>query len=346
MVDFAGWELPVWYTSLLEEHKAVRQSMGLFDVSHMGRIRVTGKDAGLLLNKVLTISANRLPTGYGQLCLLCLENGGILDDLWVNRIDDERYLLVWNAGNHEHKLAWLRRWARFNPEVVITDISQQTAMQAVQGPQASSLRILKDVSGLPRFGCVETSLGDINVFASRTGYTGEDGFEIITSNADSIPLWELFMKNGAKACGLGARDSLRLEAGMMLYGKDMYENANPFEAGLAWLVDMDKGDFIGKPALENIKLNGIERKLIAFEMSGREIARTGYTIVKSGREIGKVTSGGYAPTLGISIGLGYVPAEFSSIGPEIEIVIRGKPVTARIVNRRFYKGGLGETRGV
>ena len=339
MMDFAGWELPVWYTSILEEHRAVRSGAGMFDVSDMGRVWLTGRKAGAFLDKMLTKPAQQLEVSESQLCLLCLDDGGILDDLWVYHVGTDQYLLVWNASNVEQKLDWLLRWSGSDPDVIIEDTSRDTVMLAVQGPAVYQLENLKGVSHLPRFGHAQTKIGDLSVFVARTGYTGEDGFEIITDAANALPLWESLIQQGVKPCGLGARDSLRLEAGMLLSGQDMDTSTNPFEAGLGWLVDIDKGDFIGKSALLEIKRQGIRRKLVGFQMKGREIARSGYLIFKSGQEVGKVTSGGYAPTLGVSIGLGYVPIELATIGADIEIIIRNKPVPAHIVNKKFYKRG-------
>ncbi len=339
MTDFAGWELPAWYTSIFEEHKAVRSGAGIFDISHMGRIWVTGKKAGSFLDMVLTKPAQELEIGGSQLCLLCLENGGILDDLWVYRVEADQYLLVWNAADSEQKLDWLFHHSGADPDIIIDDTSADTVMVAVQGPAVCRMKNLESVLHLPRFGHTQTRIGDMNAFVARTGYTGEDGFEIITDMANSLPLWESFLEQGAKPCGLGARDSLRLEAGMLLYGQDMDRNTNSFEAGLEWLIALEKGDFIGKAALIEIKRKGVKRKLIGFQMAGREIARPGYKILKSGREIGKVTSGGYAPTLMVSIGLGCVPVELATLGTEIEIVIRNKPVSSYIADRRFYRRG-------
>ena len=339
MMNFAGWELPVWYTSILEEHQAVRSGVGIFDVSDMGRVWVSGKNAGTFLDRMLTKPAQQLEIGGAQLCLLCLEDGGILDDLWVYHVGTDRYLIVWNAANVEQKLDWLSRWSGSDPDVVIDDESPNTVMVAVQGPTIHQLDSLRSVSHLPRFGHTQTKIGELSVFVARTGYTGEDGFEIISDAANSLPLWESFMERGVKACGLGARDILRLEAGMMLCGQDMDKGTNPFEAGLGWLVDLEKGDFIGKSALLEVKRRGIKHKLIGFQMKDREIARSGYKFFHSGQEVGKVTSGGYAPTLGVNIGLGYVPVELAAIGTDIEINIRKKLVAAQIVNKRFYKRG-------
>ena len=340
MIDFAGWELPVWYTSVLEEHKAVRSGAGIFEVSDMGRVWLTGSGAEVFLDGLLTKPVQQLENGSSRLCLLCLENGGILDDLWVYRLEAERFLIVWNAAYIEQKLDWLHHWSDSNPDVSIEDRSADTVMLAIQGPAVHQLSGLVDVSHLPRFGHTWTTIAGLNVFVSKTGYTGEDGFEVITEAANALTLWKSFVEQGVKPCGLGARDSLRLEAGMLLSGQDIDNGTNPFEAGLEWLVDLDGGDFVGRASLLAARRQGIKCKLVGFRMDEREIARSGYTIFKSGQAVGKVTSGGYAPTLGINIGLGYLPVELSAIGTDIEIMIRAKPAPAHIVNKRFYKKGV------
>jgi aminomethyltransferase len=339
MIDFAGWQLPIWYTSILEEHKAVRSGAGMFDVSHMGRVWITGKKSGAFLDRLLTRRVDRLEIGSSQLCLLCLEDGGILDDLWAYRVGTDRYLIVWNAGDIEQKLGWLQRWAGSDADIVIQDKTGDTVMVAVQGPAVCQLQNLKGVSHLPRFGHTRTRIEDVEVLAARTGYTGEDGFEIIADAVKALQLWESFMQQGLKPCGLGARDSLRLEAGMLLYGQDMDMSTNPFEAGLGWLVEMDNGDFIGKSALLEIKRQGVKRRHVGFQMIGQGIARSGYEIVRCGQEVGTVTSGEYAPTLNVNIGFGYVPIELATSGTDIEIMIRNKPVAAKVVNRQLYKRG-------
>jgi aminomethyltransferase len=339
MGNFAGWELPIWYTSILEEHRAVRSGAGMFDVSDMGRVSITGRKAGAFLDRVLTRPASRLEIGSSQLCLLCLEDGGILDDLWAYRLETDRYLIVWNASNIEQKLDWLQRWAGSESDIVIQDRTADTVMVAVQGPAVCQLPNLKGMCHLPRFGHTQTGIEKVDALAARTGYTGEDGFEIIGDAANALQLWESLIKQGVKPCGLGARDSLRLEAGMLLYGQDMDTSTNPFEAGLGWLVEMDNGDFVGKSALLEIKRQGIKRKHIGFRMTGQGIARSGHKIIKCGQEVGKVTSGGYAPTLDVSIGFGYVPIELATIDTDIEIMIRNKPVPAQVVSRQFYKRG-------
>jgi aminomethyltransferase len=339
MMDFAGWELPAWYTSILEEHKAVRTGAGIFDVSDMGRVWVTGRQAGDFLDRVLARPAHQLEAGSSHLSLMCLEDGGILDDLWLFRMSTDRYLIIWNAANVEQKLDWLSDWSGSNLGVDIEDVSADTAMVAVQGPLVLGLGLLDSVSNLPRFGHAASKVAGLNVLVARTGYTGEDGFEIMGQAADATRLWDLFIEQGVRPCGLGARDSLRLEAGMLLCGQDMDAGTNPFEAGLGWLVDLDRGDFVGRQALVEIKSKGVKRKLVGFQVDGREIARSGYPIVVSGKEVGRVTSGGHAPSLGVNIGLGYVPTALSAIGTRIEIVIRNKPVPAQVVDKRFYRKG-------
>jgi aminomethyltransferase len=347
MTDFSGWELPIWFTSILEEHNAVRSRVGIFDVSHMSRIWVGGRKASQFLDKVLTRSVLGLKIGSSQLCLLCLEDGGILDDLWVYHVGVDQYLLVWNVGDTERKLDWLSRWSESDPDINFKNATHDTAMVAVQGPAVCQLGSMKTLCDLPRFGHARARIDKWEVFGARTGYTGEDGFELITSTADAPPLWGALMDQGVKPCGLGARDILRLEAGMMLSGQDMDASTNPFEADLAWLVDFDNREFVGRKSLLEIRRKGIRRKLVGFRINGREIARSGYPIFKSGQKLGKVTSGVYAPVLGVSIGLGYVPVEVSNMGTEIEILIRDKLVSAQIVNRKFYKkGGLNEPQGI
>ena len=337
MAEFHGWEMPIWYSSILEEHRAVRSHAGIFDISHMGRICVGGPGAGGFLDRVLTRPASALTTGLSQLCLMCADNGGILDDLFVYRKGANDYLLILNASNLERNLDWLYKCLGSSPGVSITNISADTAMLAVQGPATTQMQCLRKVSDLPRFGHKETTIEGKSVFAARTGYTGEDGFEIIADKKDAVFLWELLLSEGAKPCGLAARDSLRLEAGMLLNGQDMDTGTNPIEAGLSWLVDLKSGDFIGKEAILRAKSSGVKRKLIGFEIKGREIARPGYIIMKNGMEVGKVTSGGYSPTLNTSIGLGYVPAEMSATGTDIQIIIRDKVAAASIVRKPFYR---------
>ncbi len=336
LMDFAGWELPAWYTSIVEEHNACRNDKAMWDVSDMGRVWVTGKDSGAFLDKMLTKSARKLDVGAAQLCMLLLENGCILDDMWLYRLETDRYLIVWNAADIPQKLEWLNRWRAPYPDVVINDVSSKMAMLAVQGPNIPKLKVLEHVADLPRFAPRETKLNNLDVLIARTGYTGEDGFEIIVAKEKAMDLWRIFMDAGVRPCGLGCRDSLRIEAGMMLSGQDMGPKTNALEAGLGWLVQFDERDFIGKEALLKIQREGLKRRLVGFKMSGREIARMGYKVVKNGKEVGVVTSGCPSPTLGINIGFAFVPIEMSELGTEIEIMIRNKPVKATVTRKKFY----------
>jgi aminomethyltransferase len=340
LADFCGYELPIWYTSIIEEHNSVRTNTGIFDISHMGRVYISGEGATDFLDYLLTKSVRYLEIGKAQLCLMCLENGGILDDLWVYRIEKEKYIIVWNACNAVEKRIWVQKHACPYPNIIITDRSSETTMMAVQGPLVPRLDILHDVAGLPRFHHAQVDISGIDCLVARTGYTGEDGYEIIINNDEAPSLWQTFLDRGVKSCGLGARDILRLEAGMLLYGQDMDRDTDPYEAGLGWLVDINSRNFIGKQALVKMKNKGVNRKLVGFRMVGKEIARHGYDIYKAGRHVGNVTSGGYSPKLGYNIGLGYVPKELSEIDTEIVIIIRSKPVKAYVVNRRFYSGRM------
>jgi aminomethyltransferase len=303
----------------------------------MGRISVSGNEAGAFLDSMLTRPASQLNAGLSQLCIMCSENGGILDDLIVYKKSDGDYLLVMNGANLQWNLDWLHRWLERYAGVSMIDMSADTVMVAVQGPAACQMQCMAKASGLPRFGHMSTAVGDISATVARTGYTGEDGFEIIAGKKDAHALWNLLMAQGAAPCGLAARDSLRLEAGMLLNGQDMDPDTNPYEAGLGWLVDVRGSEFMGREALLSIKSHGVGRKLVGFQMKGREIARTGYAITLRGQVVGKVTSGGYSPTLNINIGLGYVPVELSAIGADIEISIREKVAGAAVVKKPFYR---------
>jgi len=327
-------------TSILEEHEAVRKCAGIFDVSNMARVWIKGHGATSFLDRILTKPASSLNVSGAQLCLVCQKDGGIIDDLWVYRVETDIYLIVLNAADMDKKMNWIHSWQGDNPDFTIEDVTFDTAMLAVQGPAVKTIKCLENISELPRFGHIKTRIAGIDVYAARTGYTGEDGFEMITDLSSAEPLWRLFLEYGVKPCGLGARDSLRLEAGMMLYGQDMDISTNPFEAGLSWLVNLDQNDFIGKNALLDLKQSDLKRKLVGFQMISREIARTGYHVLNKGKEVGIVTSGGYAPTLDKNIGFCYVPSDLSAIGTRIDILIRNKPIPAEVVNRKFYRKGV------
>lgn len=345
MVDFAGWEMPLQYTGILEEHKAVREHAGLFDVSHMGRIEVEGGEAVDFLQRVLTNDVTRLEQGQALYALMCLPDGGTIDDLVVYRTGEHRFLLVVNAANTAKDLEWLRENGR-TYQADIRDVTDSVAQLAIQGPLAASiLQSATDapLADLPSYNFLEGKVDGIPCLISRTGYTGEDGFELYVSAEAVQRVWESLSRagepQGLKPVGLGARDTLRLEAGLPLYGNELSEAISPLEAGLERFVRFAKGDFIGKEALLRQREGGLERKRIGFSLLDKGIARKGYAVTKDGREIGRVTSGAFAPALGQAVGMALVGREAWQVGTEIEIIIRGRGVRARTVPVPFYKRG-------
>ncbi|MBI2303333.1 MAG: glycine cleavage system aminomethyltransferase GcvT [Chloroflexi bacterium] len=340
MTAFAGWEMPESYQGILAESRAVRTGAGLFDVSHLGRYQIQGELALPFMEYLLVSRILPVAVGRARYTLLCHEEGGILDDSLVYHLEQQRYWLVSNALNRVKVGQWLHRWA--GPySVEIADVSPDTAALALQGPSSPMiLAQLGDpsaIQGLGPFNCLQTMVGGCQALVSRTGYTGEDGFEIVTGAAEAPGLWQRLLDLGAVPCGLGARDVLRLEAGFVLYGNDIDEMTNPYEAGLGWLVHLDKGEFLGREALQRIKERGVRRRLIGLQMQGREIPRAGYAILVGGDKVGQVTSGTHSPILGTSIGLGYVTPEMATAGTQVEVDIRGKLVPAIIVKGPFYR---------
>jgi aminomethyltransferase len=339
MVPFAGYEMPVRYSGDIEEHNAARQRVGMFDVSHMGRYEVQGKDAARFLRYICTWDMARLAPGAGHYAAACREDGGILDDVYVFTIDPERYLIVVNASNAPKMKAWMEdRIAGFDARLV--DRHASTAMIAVQGPEALSVLdgVLGSdfVRGLKPRRCGETEWHGRTLFASRTGYTGEDGLELVIDAGRE--LWRALLEAGVAPCGLGARDTLRLEAALLLYGNDMDEDTNPFEVGLDWVVTLDDGeDFIGREALMRVKAEGVKRELVCMKAQGRAIMRSHCDIFRSAERVGTISSGGYSPTLGISIGMGFVPLELAVEGTDLTVDVRGKPLPVRVAPRPFYK---------
>jgi aminomethyltransferase len=344
MVEFGGWEMPVQYSGIVDEHNAVRSAAGLFDISHMGEVEVKGPDALAFLQHIATQDVASIGEGMANYALLCRPDGGIVDDIFIYNLPDG-YLVVVNASNTEKDFAWmLDNMAGF--DVTLTNISDHTSMLALQGPKAEQIlarAASDDAANLPFHGVgVSMLLGDIPAIVARTGYTGEDGFELFVDDDNVVRLWdtllELGKEDGLKPCGLGARDSLRFEPCLALYGHEIDDDINPYEAKLGWVVKLDKGDFVGGETLRRIKQAGAARKLAGFEMIGRGIARGGYEIRSlDGERIGYVTTGMPSPTLGKNIGLGYVPPELASEGSEFDVVIRDKPVRARVVKTPFYK---------
>ena len=342
MVPFGGWEMPVQYAGILEEHHAVRERAGLFDISHMGEIEITGPGALEALQRLTSNDASRLSVGEVQYSALTTPEGTFVDDITVYKFADNRYLLTVNAANIEKDAAWIRE--RVVSVVEARNVSNDIALLAIQGPRAQEIlgKLTSiDLGKLRYYWFVEGPVVGIDCCISRTGYTGEDGFEMYIPPQHVAALWNALLEAGAPAglqpCGLGARDTLRLEAKMALYGQDIDDCHTLLEADLGWIVKLEKREFIGREALARQQAVGISRKLVGFEMRGRGIARPHYTIVKGSTPIGEVTSGGPAPSLGKNIGLGYVAVQHAAIGTEFDIVIRGSPVAARVVRTPFYK---------
>lgn len=339
MVGFAGWEMPLQYTSVLQEARAVRSNTGLFDVSHMGRIYLEGPQAIGLLEWVVTNGVADLRAGRGRYTCLCNEEGGIIDDAIYYRLGEQSYLLVCNAANRERVVSWLQHWVqRSFPQVSLEDRTEATAMLAFQGPQAlpvGSCLVGDGLAGLRRFHWAHVTVGEVSAFASRTGYTGEEGFEFVVTAGDGPRLWRALAETGATPCGLGARDVLRLEASLALHGSDIDPSTTPLEAGLERFVHLEK-DFVGVDVLRGQREAGVRRCLVGLRLLGRHIARHGYAILSEGRSIGQVTSGTYSPTLESSIALGYVSAEFAEPGRKVAVSVRNRPVQAEVVSTPFY----------
>ena len=341
-MQFAGWEMPVRFEGIIAESKAVRTNAGLFDISHMGRVEIRGVDAGGLLDRVLSVQASRMRPGRARYNVICDQSGGIIDDCIVYRLGGDRFLLVPNASNTDAALAWLERWTPGDGDVEVVNLTEQTAMVACQGPQAAALLQQltdDDLSNVRPFRAASANVNGEKSYLARTGYTGEDGFEIMMRAEAAPDLWSRLVDLGASSCGLGARDVLRLEAGLLLHGNDMSTDVNPYEAALDRFVDADREDYVAGDALREIRDAGLSRRIVGFRMVERGIARQGYSILDNeGQEtIGQVTSGGPSPTLDMNIGLGYVPIRFAESGTRINIEIRGRPTAAEITTLPFYR---------
>ncbi|VAX41923.1 Aminomethyltransferase (glycine cleavage system T protein) [hydrothermal vent metagenome] len=343
MVDFAGWDMPVQYSSIVEEHLAVRNAVGLFDVAHMGRIKFTGTDACVFLDHLLTNDVTVLNPGQIRYSLVCNEQGGILDDVLVYRFSSF-YMLVVNASNRSKILDWIQQH-RANFDVTVEDITLKSFMLAAQGPLALAVcqsMVDTPLDEIKYYHGVETIIGDKEGIVTRTGYTGEDGVELIVPSEYGNQLWNNLMQAGKErgivAAGLGCRDTLRLEAAMPLYGHEMDESTDPFTAGLSFGVRLKAGDFIGKEALVKAKPK-VTQKRIGIELEGKRIAREGATLHFKGKQIGQVTSGTFSPTLQKPIAMGYVPSKNADVGTQLEVDIRGKKMGATIVALPFYKRG-------
>ncbi len=349
-VVFAGYEMPLQYTGVIDEHHAVRKSAGIFDVSHLSRIEINGKDTISLINKLITTDLEKLKQGYSQYTFLCNENGGIIDDLLVYKKPDDSIFLCGNAINRGKVAAWLKKHAvslsadKAGYNVVIKDITDATCQIAIQGPEAQKIlqsHASTKLSEIKKFAFAEINFDDIILLVSRTGYTGEDGFELYITASMAESVWDRLLSGGAapnlKPAGLGARDTLRLEMGYLLYGHDIDQKTTPLEAGLERFILFEKSDFIGKEALITQRQNGLKRILIGFEMIDKGIPRQGYRILAKETEIGAVTSGNMSPTLKKGIGLGYVDIGYNKTGNEIIIDIREKALLARVVSLPFYR---------
>jgi aminomethyltransferase len=345
VVDFGGFAMPVWYEGIIPEHKAVREACGIFDTSHMGRVYAEGPEVVKFLDYIDSNDIGALTDGKGVYGVMCKPDGGIVDDLIVYRRSAENFLVVYNAGNRAKDFAWLQKNTK-GFKVKLTDMSDKIGMIAVQGPKAAE--VLAKISAtdpnlIERFNVAPLKVSGIDCLAARTGYTGEDGFELfilddpVNDPSKSLKVWNDLVAAGAKPCGLGARDSLRLEAGLWLYGNDIDETTNPVEAGLKWVLKMKKPYFNGKKALEGIIEKGTTRTLVGIMLTERGIPRHGYEVYDGEKKIGVVTSGGVAPTLDASIALAYLPPEYKEVGKEVQVKIRANLIKGKIVKHHpFY----------
>ncbi len=344
LVEFGGWDMPVQYRSIVDEHRAVRTRAGLFDVSHMGEFKIEGPDALAFLQYLVPNDVSRLAIHQALYTQLCLPDGGTIDDLIIYRLADIHYMLVVNAANIDKDFAWVEGQAKHFKDVHVFNQSDATALLALQGPAAQAiLQPLTDVdlSSISYYHCATGMVAGVNCIISRTGYTGEEGFELYCAPVDVTKLWTDLLNagkdQGLLPAGLGARDTLRLEAAYCLYGHELDEQTNPLEANLGWTVKLQKGDFIGHNALLHVKEQGPKRKLVGVELVERGVPRGGYLIYENDQPIGALTSGGPGLTVNKNIGLGYVEAAHAMVGHTVQIDIRGRRTAAQIVALPFYK---------
>ena len=342
MVDFGGWDMPVEYTGLIEEHRAVRERVGLFDVSHMGEIEIRGAEALALVQSVTVNDAAKLKVGQAQYSALLYETGGFVDDILVHKVAGDSYFLCVNASNQDKDYAHIAAHNRF--DATVENAGTKYAQIAVQGPLATAViaRLTPAaLSAIKRYHFIDNTVCGIPARIAHTGYTGEDGWELYAAPEHAERLWREILAAGADAgiqpCGLGARNTLRMEAAMPLYGHEIHASITPWEAGLDWIVKLDKGEFLGREALVKQKQHGITRILTGFEMRGRGIARDGYEIFSNGLGTGWVTSGGPAPTLNKNIGMCFLPVDLAAAGTSMEVSVRGRGVEAVTVPLPFYK---------
>lgn len=350
MTEFAGFEMPLWYEGIIQEHLAVRNSVGIFDVTHMGRYLISGRDSEAFLNNILTKNIASLNIYQGHVSMICNENGGIVDDVFIFRLEESKFLLICNAVNRRKDYEWIMNFTK-GFSVEIKDVSDNTAMFAIQGPKSQI--VLQAAFGL-NLGDLDYNYGkwieehESRIFVSRTGYTGEDGFEIIlwdtplncAGKAKAYKVWEAILEAGRefgiKPCGLGARDTLRIEAGFCLYGNDIDETITPLEAKLDFAVDLEKQYFIGKKTLLEQRAKGVKRVRVGIRLLESGIIRPGYKILFNGETVGRVTSGTFSPILKCGIGMGYVPPEISKPGTKVKVLIREKETQAEIAKMPFY----------
>ena len=345
LVEFAGYDMPVQYRGVLEEHRAVRNSVGVFDVSHMGEIEVWGKDAAGFVQSITTNDVSKLQEGKVQYSAMCYDDGGIVDDLLVYHMGDH-FMLVVNAANMAGDIGWMQRQAK--GDIVLKNVSEDVALLAIQGPNSLvTLRKITDsnLASVSYYRFIRAKIAGIDMVISRTGYTGELGFEIYFPAREEIAehVWDSVMKAGKEfgimPVGLGARDTLRLEMGFCLYGNDIDRSTNPLEAGLGWITKLDKGEFIGRTALARAKEGGLKRRLVGFALDGRAFPRHGYLIRSEGQDVGAVTSGTFSPTLERGIGMGYIAAGLAQPGRTVNVVIRDKEIASTVVSLPFVKKG-------
>jgi aminomethyltransferase len=335
IVPFAGWEMPVQYEGIREEHSAVRRHAGMFDVSHMGQVEIEGPGALAFLQRVLSNDVATIAVGGAQYSCLCNEEGGVIDDLFAYRLGGDRYLVVTNAANHDADLEWLGRQSRAF-DAIVRDVADRYAMLAVQGPHART--VLEATLGIelpPRFHVSHPQVGRRPALACGTGYTGEDGVELLLDPEVAVPIWRELLDAGIVPCGLGARDTLRLEVCYPLHGNELTPERNPIEAGLGWCCKEATG-FVGSEAIARARAKGTAETLVAFKIDGQGIPREGNPVMRGDEQVGAVTSGTYAPSLEIGAGMAYVRSELAEVGTEVEIDVRGKRRPARIASKPLY----------
>ncbi len=346
MVPFGGWEMPVQYRGVIEEHLAVRNAAGLFDVSHMGEIEVKGPGALAFLQGLITNDVSKLVNGQVQYCAMCYPHGGTVDDLTVYRFDQEHFLCCVNAANTEKDFAWMQQVLadRGNADVHLRDVSRDFAQLALQGPAAEAILsrlTLTDLSRIPYYHFYEGLVADEPVLISRTGYTGESGFELYCAPGHAGRLWDQLLKVGAAdgliPCGLGARDTLRLEMKYALYGHELSTDISPLEAGLGWITKFDKGDFVGRDALLKQKTGGVPRRLVCLQLLEAGVPRAEYPVLAEGRQVGVVTSGTLSPSLRVGIALALVEPAVAPLGTPLQIAIRQRQVAAEVVKPPFIQ---------